>query len=305
MFLLFFTGTAIAVPVKISNHSEYTAVLNSIATVTMHWYGQLITDDNKISLNNKTTLPWINSWGKYRSNYPQNITQIKITQTQLKKIEDSKRYRYQFTVSSLITYIKNKQHLATTLTEIFYFKSPLDSPEDFINHPIAAIELSNKNQPAMITLPLQQKSKIARPYRRPHYKVRMFTYAWLAYLDGINTLKPIMNAQQWMKTATYSLSIGNHKSTNNLLKAIQQRQKILHKGGHLLRSLTTQSTSSTQFSITLILEWKGVSPEQQAIRARIQQKLMLKINDDGTWHIISIDEKHLLPITKPWMGLLC
>ena len=140
---------------------------------------------------------------------------------------------------------------------------------------------------------------------RSHYKIREYVYAWLAYMDGVTTLDSVMNAQAWLESANYSIVMGADELSGSVAAGLKYRQTLLATGGHLLRSLEVTEIDSGTFAVVLDLEWKGVNQENNPVIARIQQILTIHIEADKTWRVMSIKEKHLLPNTAPWMGMLC
>ena len=295
--MLGFAGVAVSAPTKIVDRSEYSTALNSIASVGMNWYGSLISiDKNTAELSSFDTKHIDTQWGKYRFQYPKNISQIIITSTELLKLKESGDY--QFKVKSKIAYKKNNKTHTQLLNETFIFKSFLPIHENKF-----AIKTINRD-----------KKEVAdnfdtTGYKRSHYKVREFTYAWLAYIDGVNSLKTTMNANAWLDKASYSLKIGGKQSTGSIKSILDKKKQDLTKGGHLLHTLEIKNKSKKEktntFVIDLILEWKGTNKTGKPVIARIHQEIKVQINADKTWEILSIKEEHLLPIIAPWMGLVC
>ncbi len=292
---LLFAGAAFAVPTKIEDRTEYSTSLNSVASVIMNWYGSLITSSdvkggditfNMLNVNEQLR--------NYRSKYPQNISQIVITSTNLMKLSESDDY--QFKVKSKVTYkVNNKEHTQAR-NEAFVFNGSLLTHPNII--PIKTISLNN----------MEEADKLeTNQYDQFHYKVREFTYAWLAYIDGVKTLTSTMNAKAWLNKATYSLKIGAEQVEGSIAPTLEKKKKLLTQGGHLLKSLDVKKDSANTniFVINLILEWKGVNQTGKPVIAKIHQKIKVKVKADKSWEVISIKEEHLLPIIAPWMGLVC
>ncbi len=301
LMVIFFVGGANASPTKISDRAEYSASLNSIASVAMTWYGSLIKSTNNTESATKSTDQLVNfntnniadDWDEYRSQYPKNINQIVITSTQLLK----QGSHYYFTVNSNISFmLENKAH-TDSFKELFIFSNSILKQAVNLSYPIKNVQLEER----------QKKSISNRTaYNRNHYKVREFTYAWLSHIEGLTTLDHVMNAEAWIDKATYSLEIGADKSKGSISSALKKRKKLLAKGGHLLRSLEVKKTDlDNTFILEIILEWKGENDEGTPVIAKIKQALKIHIKADKSWEVISIKEKHLLPIIAPWMGLLC
>ena len=301
LILVFFVGTVVmAVPTKINNRTEYSTALNSIASIVMNWYGSLISDnENQADVLFDPTLVG-DTWSDYRSKYPKNITHVMITSTKLRKLIDSEvitnEQKYQFIVKSLISFKDNMVHKTQLFNETFIFESDKINQSIVDRLKVKSVVKNNSSETEFTE---------GKAYNRFHYKVREFTYAWLSYLDGVQFLKHTMNADAWLKTAQYSIDIANDKKTGSIASIIKQRQKLLAKGGHLLRSLDIKNQTADGFTIELILEWKGVNTDGKAVLAKIRQRLKVKINKDKSWELITIKEKHLLPVIAPWMGMLC
>jgi len=301
LMLICLVGTvATAAPTKIEDRHEYSTSLNSIASVVMNWYGSLIVKDDplskKISQNMYFDTTNIgDQWLEYRSQYPKNITQVLITHTQLLKLDND----YLFKVSTTISYknIENKT-LTQSLKENFIFSDALLNKASIVSAPIKSIRLIQRD----LVVPLN-----TRDYNREHYKVREFVYAWLAYIDGLNTLTSVMNGDEWLNQANYSLEIGADITQGSVEEVLTKRKKILAKGGHLLRTFDAikPTGSDNMFVLDFILEWKGVNNKGNPVLAKIHQELKILIKKDKSWTVISIKEKHLIPIIAPWMGLLC
>lgn len=296
--VIFFVGVANAAPAKIEDRAEYSASLNSIASVVMTWYGSLInTTKNATESDNQLVNFNINNiadnWDEYRSQYPKNINQIVITNTQLLKQGSD----YYFTVNSNISFMLENKAYTNSFKELFIFSNSILKKAVNLSYPIKNIQLEERQE---------EPNSNRTAYNRKHYKVREFAYAWLSHIQGLTTLDRVMNAEAWIDKATYSLEIGADKSKGTISDVLKKRKALLAKGGHLLRSLEVKKTASNNtFILELILEWKGENDEGTPVIAKIKQELKIHIKADKSWEVISIKEKHLLPIVAPWMGLLC
>lgn len=279
------TGTCFAKPVTINNRTEYSQSLNIIAATMMHWYGSLINNKEQDSRSNIDK-----QWEEYRSHYPKRISQVFITKTQLLKQDNN----YHFLLDVKINHQLNNKIKTQHRQELFIFNDVLSQPP--------LIESINLISNTEATNTLKSKG-----YSTRHYKVREFTYAWLSYLDGFSNLNSKLNINAWLNTASYSLTIGADKSTHSIKETLEQRKQLLTKGGHLLHSLTIKTVKDQEdvFIIDLILEWKGVNNKDKPVLASIHQEIKIQIKEDQSWVVLSIKEKHLLPIIAPWMGLLC
>lgn len=301
LMLLCLVGAAVtAAPTKIEDRHEYSTSLNSIASIIMNWYGSLIVRDDLLNKKIVERVDFNTSnigdqWVEYRSQYPQNITQVLITHTQLLRSNND----YLFNVHSTISYKNSENKILTqSLKETFLFSGAFIKGKASASSPIKNISLVKRTEIS----PLQTTN-----YNREHYKVREFVYAWLAYLDGLNTLTPVMNGDEWLNQASYSLEIGANKTHDSVAKTLKKRKQTLAKGGHLLSTLDVKIPKefNKTFTLDFILEWKGFNDKGKPVLAKIHQELKIQIKEDDSWVVISIKEKHLLPIIAPWMGLLC
>ena len=284
IMVLFFVGAAVAAPTEVEQRIEYTTSLNSMASKIMNWYGSLIEPDqqNLFAVVDK-------QWDEFRSHYPTHIVQIQISSTDLIKLE--KTNSYQFTVESLISYkdtgkLKTQKH-----REQFTFFVDLFSE--------AEIEFISRDQIKNI------KSVEIDGNDRLYYKVREFSYAWLAYLDDVENR--FFGSLQGHDLALYTLKIGDKEIQGTILSTLAKRQQFLAKGGHILRQLEVKNIdeSSNIISIELVAEWKGLNQADKPVLAKIHQEIKIKIDEDRSWKILSIKEQHLLPDAAPWVGLLC
>ncbi len=300
--VVFSCSSATAAPTKIDDRVEYSASLNTIASVVMTWYGSLIkpvksngaNNTIPVNFNARHTFDTINNkWSKYRSHYPPNIKKILISNTQLLK----QKNEYHFIVNSIISFTQDETSYSKSLKEVFVFSHLILTKAINIESPIISVKLINNRQ---------QASESGVGYDREHYKVTEFIYAWLSHLDGKNTLNAVMNADAWFDKAKYTLNAGADISTGSVTDILKQRNKLLAKGGHLLRSLNVKkSKDDNTLILELILEWEGVNEEGIPVIAKIKQDIKIQIKTDKSWEVISIKEKHLLPDIAPWMGLLC
>ena len=289
MILLSVGVAVVAAPTEVDDRIEYTTSLNSMAATVMNWYGSLISTKEHVSFSAIEKV-----WDDYRSRYPDNITQIKITSTDLIKLDESDQgvsEQYQFNVNSLFTYKKSDGDHSELLSETFIFQV----------EPFARPDIKN------ISRVKTEKTEIAQTseFNRSHYKAREFAYVWLAYLDGVDVLKSEMYADQWLDQAIYSMKIGGEELQGSVLETLAERKQYLAKGGHLLRSLDLIKIENNKFILDLILEWKGINKNGKPVLAKIHQKIEYQLLEDNSWKVISIKEEHLLPDIAPWTGLLC
>jgi len=286
ILILFFVGSASAGSTEVEQRISYTTSLNSMVSIVMNWYGSLITSHEPVVF---ITTEY--SRAEYRSHYPNDIRQIHIKSTDLIKLEG--KDQYQFNVKSIISYHKNDGGHSQLVSETFVFHVPL----------LAMPIIENITREDKTEIQAVQTSEFNRPY----YKVREFAYSWLAYLDGVTSMKPILNGKKWLDKAHYTLKIGGQNIQGSVASVLAQRKHYLAKGGHLLRSLDVERVVNKQdtFKLALIIEWKGKNKEGKPMLAKIHQEIEYKILADNSWDVISIKEEHLLPDLAPWQELLC
>lgn len=286
VMILLFVGAVNAAPTEVEERVAYTSSLNAMVSVVMNWYDSLV-DSNQAILFDKSG----SNWDDYRSIYPNNISHIELTGTDLIKIGDNTQY--QFTTQVAIFYNDNdgkNQH--QQLTEHFVFDVP------FLQIPI--IKTITRQQ-------LEQNTAVVKQeLNSSYFKVRQFSYSWLAYLDGISTMTDFMNGSDWLQDAPYSLKIGGLELTDSISSVLLQRKKYLAKGGHKLRSIDVQQHDEDKnITLNLIIEWRGENAQGKPVIAKIHQEIALKIMENSSWKVVSIKEEHLLPDLKPWQGYLC
>lgn len=286
LMILLFVGVATAAPTDVEDRIEYTTSLNSMASTVMNWYGSLISTNEQVSFTATDQI-----WDDYRSHYPENITQIHITSTDLTKLDTSDNY--QFNVQSLVTNKSNDGEHSQLINETFIFQVvPLTKPviKDISKDKAEQTEVAQTSE-----------------FNRSHYKAREFAYAWLAYLDGVESMKSTIYADQWLDKASYSMKIGSEDVQGTVSSTLIKRKQYLAKGGHLLHSLDVKKMDNkpNTFILDLIVEWKGVNQAGKPVLAKIQQEIEYTIQKDNSWKVISIKEQHLLPDIAPWIGLLC
>ncbi len=291
IMILLSVGVAMAAPTEVEKRIKYTTSLNAMAAIVMNWYGSLITSNEQV-----TFVATEKQWDDYRSQYPENVTQIQIVSTDLIRLDTSNQY--QFMVKSLMRYHKAGGELRQRHNDTFIFQV------DALTKPIIKT-ISRKSLEKITSEKETLEQTVA--FNRSYYKVREFAYSWLAYLDGVEVLPPEINVEEWIKQANYTVQIGGKKIEGHVGSVVNQRKQYLAKGGHLLRSLDVQIVEHKPDTkiVDLILEWKGVNQAGKPVLAKIHQKIEYQIEDSQSWRIISIKEEHLLPDTAPWVGLLC
>lgn len=290
LIMLFFAGVAGAAPAEKSDRMAYATSLNSMASVVMNWYGSLISNDETVSF-----IPTEQRWNTYRLQYPQDINHVHITSTDLIRLDDSEQY--QFKVNSRFSYTnKEGEQSSELISETFIFQVEL------LEQAIIKSVTRNHAEQEQVKSTEQELA-----FNRSYYKAREFSYAWLAYLDGVEDMQTVMNMEQWHDSATYSMKIGNTSFQGSVDSILSQRKQYLAKGGGLLRSLKLipQANKPDLYLLDLIIEWKGVNQTGKPVIAKIHQEVEISLQKDNTWKVQSIIEQHLLPDIAPWVGLLC
>jgi hypothetical protein len=144
-------------------------------------------------------------------------------------------------------------------------------------------------------------------FNHQYYKSREFAYAWLAYMDGVEAMGSRINTDNWLEKAKYSVKIGDFELDEQVVSSLQKRNQYMGKGGHLLRSVTAKVVDGKphHFELDIIIDWKGTDPSGVPAVAKINQVIQYKLQEDGSWIVLSINEKHLIPDLQPWQKLLC
>lgn len=283
--ILFFTGVAIAAPVNVETEERvrYTSSLNAMAMVIMNWYGNLILSPEQIVFK-----PTSAEWDDYRKHYPQQITQLQIMSTDVRKLDNGNLYR--FVVNTQIAYENAEGAHSQTMRDIFTFKVPL---------------LAQPTIELIVEEEVEQVENIPEPaFNRSHYKAREFAYAWLAHLDGVAGDSTVT---QLFSDAHYAFKIGSDTEQGTVESVMNKRKQYLAHGGHRLHSLDVVFNDSNpeQVTLELIIEWKGVNQAGKPVLAKIHQEIKAEIQKNGIWRMDTIKEKHVLPDIAPWSGLLC
>ncbi|PCJ30752.1 MAG: hypothetical protein COA90_08270 [Gammaproteobacteria bacterium] len=237
----------------------------------MNWYGNVL-DSN---LN--------------RSGYPEKVTGLKISKTDLVKLELNE---YSFNVQSKLTYLQDDSMQAKALDETFIFHiGPLGQAN------ITSKVINKDTSVEMMSL---------ATFNHDHYQRREFAYTWLAYLDGVvmdNNIKD----KQWFENAMYTVKMGPKEIKGPILFTLAARKAYLFKGGHLLRSLEVEALEGRDntFILELIIDWQGVNAAGKSVLAKIHQTITYQLEENNQWDVMSIEEEHLLPDIAPWQKLLC
>lgn len=286
---------------KTDERIEYAVSLNSIAATLMNWYGSLITTENTQTGEQQADVANIRftlinqSWKEYRAAYPEKIISIQIMSADMNKQEYPGQY--QFEVEALMTYMQSDTSQNKLIHEVFLFQiSDSSKPE---------IKKITRLDPVLenSTSDLSQTAA----YKYGYYKNREFAYAWLAYMDGVKAMGSQINIDNWLEKADYSVKIGGFELDDQLGSSLIKRNQYLGKGGHLLRSVIAKVVEgkSHLFELDIMIDWKGTDPSGIPAIAKINQVIQYKLQEDGSWLVLSINEKHLLPDFGPWQKLLC
>jgi len=287
--MLFFAGAIAAAPVEKVDRMQYATSLNSMASMVMNWYGSLISNNEDVSFR-----PTEQQWDDYRVQYPNNVSQIHIISSDLIKLDSSDKY--QFKVNAVISYNNTNGQHSESISETFIFQVAL------LAKPV--IKKITRYQTKQVPV---SKSDLTSEFNRSYYKAREFSYAWLAYLDGVTDMQPALNTEQGLDSATYSMTIGSKKVQGSVASTLATRKQYLAKGGGLLRSLELKQIANKPdlFMLDLIIEWKGVNVTGKPVLAKIHQEIEFSLQKNNMWKVQSISEQHLLPDIAPWVGLLC
>ena len=266
------------------DHDVDSRSLNVMVSKLMSWYGSLISNSETLGFQEITS-----DWNIYRTQYPTDINQIQILQTDLTLIAD--KNHYQFKVSSLIHHEGGRKKI----DDNFVFNVDSDGLPK-----ITEISFNN-NETAS-----SSKNVSDEIFDAMYYKIREFSYAWLAYMDGVEAIQTVINVADW-SDAPYEINVGSTNINQPVKETLVTRKQFLYKGEHNLRliDLVSLDTKTNTYLLDLTMNWQGVNEKKQTVIAKINQKIELKIMPGGRWHVISIKEKHLLPDLTPWQDLLC
>ena len=267
-----------------TEHDVDSRSLNVMVSKLMSWYGSLISNSETVLFQEITS-----DWDSYRTQYPTDINQIQILQTDLTPIAD--KNHYQFKVSSLIHHEGGQK----TIDDNFAFNIDSEGQPK-----ITAISFNNNDTAS------SSKNESDEVFDAMYYKTREFSYAWLAYMDGVEAIQTVINVADW-SDAPYEINVGSTNINQPVKETLVTRKQFLYKGEHNLRliDLVSLDTKTNTYLLDLTMNWQGVNEKNQTVIAKINQKIELKIMADGRWHVISIKEKHLLPDLTPWQDLLC
>ena len=271
--LLLYSQLGLAVTLNPVQRERFTRSVNVMASQVMFCYKNilLLTPSQKA-----VKLPY---WRTFRRQYPNKINTIEITKTDLK--ENKKANEKQFIVWINLANKLSKQ----TRKDVFVFK---------------------QNQLMSVNSQMVNKKAFTanKKYNSDYFQYREVAYTWLAYLDGA---KLSASERVSLESSQFNLHIGTKTWQGLTKKVVNLRKKNLFKGGHTLRSVVLNKvlSSKNRKVIDLIVQWQGVDENGTSVIAKIKQTLAYKINKNHTWTLLTINEKHLLPDTEPWMGLLC
>lgn len=257
---------------------------NVMVSQLMSWYGSLISNSETLLFQEITS-----DWDTYRTQYPTDISQIQILKTDLTHVAE--KNHYQFKVSSLIHHKGGQKRIDDNFT----FNVDSDGLPK-----ITAISFNNND------IALSNKQASDDVFDAMYFKSREFAYAWLAYMDGVEAIQAIIDITDW-SDVPYEISIGSTNINQTVKETLVTRKQFLNEGEHSLRlmDLISLDTKTNTYLLDLTMNWEGVNAKSQAVIAKVNQKIELKIMADGRWQVISIKEKHLLPDLTPWQDLLC
>jgi len=302
-----YAGEAFASPESQSEHRsaneriEYATSLNSIASTLMNWYGSLITTNESQTVEEQDSFAdirflFINqTWKEHRTTYPEKITSIQIMSADM--VKQNSPGLYQFEIEVLMTVMQSDTPQNKMFHEVFLFQTSDTSTPEIKK--VTRLDSDLKNSTSDINQ--------AVAFKHQYYKSREFAYAWLAYLDGVKAMGSQINIDYWLDKAEYSVKIGSFELDDQLTSSLQKRNQHLGKGGHLLRSVDEKVVEGKpdHFELDIIIDWKGTDPSGLPAIAKINQVIQYKLQEDGSWLVLSIKEKHLLPDLQPWQNILC
>jgi hypothetical protein len=267
-----------------TEHDVDSRSLSVMASKLMSWYGSLISNSETVLFQEITK-----DWDIYRAQYPTDISQIQILKTDLTPIAE--KNHYQFKVSSLIHHEGGRKKI----DDNFVFNIDSDGLPK-----ITTISFNSNDTADSI------KKASDEIFDATYFKSREFTYAWLAYMDGVDAIQTVINVADW-SGVPYEINVGSTNINQPVKEALVTRKQFLNKGEHSLRllDLVSLDTKTNTYLLDLTMNWEGVNTKNQVVIAKINQKIELKIMADGHWQVISIKEKHLLPDLTPWQDLLC
>ena len=288
LMILFFSAAAFSAivfstPEDPLERKQYTASLNSMASIVMNWYGNVLHTDG--------VKP--DDWQDYIAQFPDGITQIEITGTDLVQLATNKQY--QFIVDIKLRNKHKNKFITQTMSNTFLFGFDVSKKitlQKITSTPAQEIE----NQSTEIISDNE--------FTHSYFMDRAVAYAWLAYLDGSVLPEELKNQFDQVQ---YTLTMGNHSWQDSASTVLSKRQPYLAVGGHVLRVVKAEQTgkASDRQLMTLTIEWKGMDKDGTPVWANIQQIIEYRLLKSGGWEIMSVKEKHLLPDTQPWIGLLC
>lgn len=266
---------------------EHPSSLNSMAAQLVRWYGRLLPPQNNISFS-----PIDKRLKDSQKQYPHDIEHLKIISSKL--ANSPKEGLLQFNVT---TNIKSKSPTGSdwmTIKEQFLFNEKQDGSMELVQ-----VILKDKTA--------TEEKKVIKNTDRMYFKSREFAYSWLAYMDGIDAVKNTINLENWIENAVYDVQIGSKKITGSVVSSLKQRSVYLSTGKHTLRSIdiTQDGQSQNTYILDLTMNWNGFNAKSIPVIAKINQKIKIKLNKDGTWDVLSIKEKHLIPDLTPWQEFLC
>ncbi len=263
----------------------YAKSLNTTAALVMNWYGTQIEDTRypiKPLFGDKHNI-------QKDGTYPENIKGISLNKADLVSTKNG----VQFSVEGQLQFNKNGGIYQQSLNDKFQFAGEIPSE-------IAQLTSTSSTDVIGIT----DGSKLND---KSYYQSRGFTYAWLAYLNGVRQAGKWINLTNWKETINYQLSSADLNINGSVDTILSQQQKILGTGQYLLREIKVNPDDKNPLHQGVMIISIDFNGEQDGIPtvANIQQTIEYKIDDKGNWTIIRITEKHLLPNPQPWQKILC
>ncbi len=266
-----------------SDTLAYAKSLNTAATFVMNWYGRHI-DDERYFIK-----PLYRQELNRESQYPDSIIGISLDNAALKTTENS----LIFSVKGNLQYDKNGEIYQRPLDESIQFKGLI--PND-----IQSLITSPNTDVVGVTDGHQLNNK-------GYYQTRGFAYAWLAYLNGVEQAGSWIDLDDWKTTVNYQIDAAGFQVNGNISAVLPKHQQQLGKGRYLLREMKVNRSDKNDPNRGVMILAIDFSGEENGIPtvANIEQTIEYIVQADGSWRIIRIVEKHLLPNPQPWQKILC
>lgn len=268
-----------------SDTLAYAQSLNTTAALVVNWYGSYI-DDERYPIKPLFSETFQNN---HQSSYPTSIKGIRLEKANLTTTENG----LQFSVSGQIQFDKNGEIYQQPLDDRFQFRGR--TPTE-----ITALTTTLGDDVVGVT-------DGSRLNDKGYYQSRGFAYAWLAYLNGVDSTAAWINLTDWQDSVDYQLTIGGLNTQGTLADTLKKQREQLGNGRYLLREMTVNrpdKQNPNHGTMILFVDFVG---EEDGIPTlgNIEQVIEYQVDNNGNWKVIKITEKHLLPNPQPWQKILC